>query len=310
MLRSLQKASVCVDEQTQEFQVYNTIFNSCLGPFMPSHSIKDFRKLLKKFGFHPPSIPDRQLLGKMKSIPSSKYDLKSENQTDESSVHLIPEVTFYENSAQADILQQISIELALGQHLLLIGNQGVGKNKVIDKFLQEANLPRQYIQLHRDVTVQSITAQQILKDGQLVLEDSRLVTAVREGQVLVIDEADKAPREVVCVLKGLIDGEMILPDGRKILSGSASKWRKMNSSSPTSVPELFTSSEIIPMHPDFRLIILANRPNWPFQGNDFYAECGELFSCHAVINPDRDSQVEILAQYGPSLDREGDWFKF
>lgn len=42
-------------------------------------------------------------------------------------------------------------------------------------------------------------------------EDSPLVRAAKTGRTLVVDEADKAPLEVVCVLKGLIeDGEMLL----------------------------------------------------------------------------------------------------
>jgi hypothetical protein len=42
---------------------------------------------------------------------------------------------------------------------------------------------------------------------------------VREGRTLVVDEADKAPLEVVIILKGLVeDGEMLLSDGRRIVS--------------------------------------------------------------------------------------------
>lgn len=41
------------------------------------------------------------------------------------------------------------------------------------------------------------------------------------GHVLVIDEADKAPTNVTCILKTLVEsGEMILADGRRILSGA------------------------------------------------------------------------------------------
>jgi len=36
-----------------------------------------------------------------------------------------------------------------GEHLLLIGNQGVGKNKLADKLLELLNIEREYIQLHR-----------------------------------------------------------------------------------------------------------------------------------------------------------------
>ncbi len=42
---------------------------------------------------------------------------------------------------------------------------------------------------------------------------------MREGRTLVVDEADKAPLEVVIILKGLVeDGEMLLSDGRRIVS--------------------------------------------------------------------------------------------
>lgn len=40
-------------------------------------------------------------------------------------------------------------DFVLEEHLLLVGNQGVGKNKLVDRFLQLVNRPREYIQLHR-----------------------------------------------------------------------------------------------------------------------------------------------------------------
>ena len=47
------------------------------------------------------------------------------------------------------------------RHLLLVGNQGVGKNKVVDRLLHLMEGAREYVQLHRDSTVQSITVQVI-----------------------------------------------------------------------------------------------------------------------------------------------------
>ena len=41
---------------------------------------------------------------------------------------------------------------------------------------------------------------------------------MRNGLVLVVDEADKAPTHVTCILKNLLEmGEMTLSDGRKIV---------------------------------------------------------------------------------------------
>jgi len=61
---------------------------------------------------------------------------------------------------------------------------------------------------NQDTTVQSLTIQPMLQNGVVIYQDSPLVSAVRHGRVLVIDEADKAPLEVVCILKSLVeDGE-------------------------------------------------------------------------------------------------------
>lgn len=92
------------------------------------------------------------------------------------------------------------------------------------------NFPQQ-----RDTTVQSLTSAPSLEAGRIVWMDSPLVRAIVHGRVLVLvniltilmiaavfslpcsqDEADKAPLEVVCILKSLIeDRYMLLADGRR-----------------------------------------------------------------------------------------------
>jgi hypothetical protein len=65
----------------------------------------------------------------------------------------------------------------------------------------------------------------------------------------VVDEADKAPLHVTSILKTLVEsGEMMLSDGRRIVSRQ----------------EQDVGGPIIPMHPDFRMIVLANRPGVDF----------------------------------------------
>lgn len=55
---------------------------------------------------------------------------------------------------------------------------------------------------------------------------------------------------------------MILSDGRRIVSSN-----DIRASNP--------SPNIIPIHPDFRMIVLANRPGFPFLGNDFFGSLGK-----------------------------------
>lgn len=59
-----------------------------------------------------------------------------------------------------------------------------------------------------------------MHEGVIVYEDSPLVRAVKHGHVLIVDEADKAPTNVTCILKTLVEsGEMHLADGRRIVTG-------------------------------------------------------------------------------------------
>ncbi|XP_052868127.1 von Willebrand factor A domain-containing protein 8 [Anopheles cruzii] len=206
-------------------------------------------------------------------------------------VSKVPDVLFYDVPQHLRLMERLLQDFLLGEHLLLVGNQGVGKNKIADRLLQLMNRPREYIQLHRDTTVQSLTQQTTVRDGRIEYEDSPLVKAVRNGYVLVVDEADKAPVHVTCILKSLVEnGEMLLADGRKICPPCP----------PSDLADCDTE-QTIPTHPDFRLVVLANRPGFPFLGNDFFASLGDLFSCHAVDNPSPDSEETLLRHYGPNV---------
>lgn len=147
----------------------------------------------------------------------------------------------------------------------------------------------------------ALTVQPRVVDGQIVWEDSPLVRAVREGRVLVIDEADKAPLEVVSVLKSLLaDGLMLLADGRRIVARHAAAVAGPND---------------VVVHANFRIFALANRPGYPFHGQDFFREMGDVFSwcavvmfrfllmirSHEVDNPDVESEITLLRVHGPSL---------
>lgn len=60
---------------------------------------------------------------------------------------------------------------------------------------------------------------------------------------------------------------MLLSDGRRIVQND-----EYTQLSPAE------QNEAIPMHPDFRMLVLANRPGFPFLGNNFFRECGDCFS--------------------------------
>ncbi|XP_061397314.1 von Willebrand factor A domain-containing protein 8-like [Musca vetustissima] len=275
--------------------VHEIIQNTFLTKFMPALPRAALENAMRQVGIEPDTSSHggkRKITVENGVLRIGATEMKLEQATEESKV---PSTLFYEMPQHVALLERLLQDFLIGDHLLLVGNQGVGKNKLIDKLLQLMNKPREYLQLHRDTTVHSLTVQSTLRDGQVVYEDSPLVKAVKSGHILVIDEADKAPVNVTCILRTLVEsGEMMLSDGRKIVApGDKAAALEEN-----------PAQEIIETHPNFRCIVLANRPGFPFLGNDFFASLGDVFSCHAVDNPTPDSEIFLLAQYGPSVPKK------
>jgi len=200
---------------------------------------------------------------------------------------LVPNPRYEENAGQSQVMSGILEAHSVGEKaLLIVGYQGVGKNKIVDHLLKILNCEREYLQLHRDTTVQSLLTSPSVEDGRVVYHDSPLVRAAKEGRILVLDEADKAPVEVVALLKGLIeDGQLSLPDGRMLYFGN----------NVTSDPD------IISIHDDFAVWALANPATYPFHGNDLSREMSDVFSCHVVPPMDVVSHKRILKSYGDKV---------
>lgn len=246
ILRIAHRLSVYPSNESQTYEIIQKIF---LAKFLPSLPRDALEQASESVG-----IVCQNKHGEKEKIPifvknniltigSTKtkiYETKMNTK--------VPDILFFDVPQHVQLMEQLLQDLLIGNHLLLVGNQGVGKNKLADRLLQLLNRPREYIQLHRDTTVQSLTTQSSVVDGKIVYQDSPLVKAVRMGHVLVVDEADKAPTNVTCILKTFVEnGEMVLSDGRKICPLEENGLQEQ-------VPET------IHTHPDFRMIVLANRP--------------------------------------------------
>ncbi|KAI9565843.1 hypothetical protein GHT06_009640 [Daphnia sinensis] len=269
---------------------WGLVERTCLSQFLPRLPQEALRRAMESCGIEKTAsleTRDSQLCCTVKNgiltIGETKAKIYQQG-----NLAKIPDVVFHDTRQHLRVLEALLQDFILGDHLLLVGNQGVGKNRLIDRLLALMNRPREYIQLHRDTTVQSLTVQPTVLNGIVEFQDSPLVRAARDGSVLIVDEADKAPTQVTCILKTLIEnGEMLLSDGRRIL--------------PTGVRSDIKETDIVRLHPDFRMIVLANRPGFPFLGNDFFAALGDVFSVHAIENPSLESELELLRHFGPNL---------
>ncbi|XP_076231251.1 von Willebrand factor A domain-containing protein c12.2 [Calliopsis andreniformis] len=269
---------------------YVAVHRACLARFLPVLAKQALEDSCKRMNIIPTNSTSNKYIKCEVKDNTVQIGDTVVNRCNTTALTKVPDILFYDVPQHVALLERLLQDFSLGQNLLLVGNQGVGKNKIVDRLLQLLNRPREYIQLHRDTTVQTLTLQPMVRDGKVVYEDSPLVQAVKLGHVLVVDEADKAPTHVTCILKTLVEsGEMILSDGRRIVP-------------PTSSSAV--DSNTIPLHPDFKMIVLANRPGFPFLGNDFFGALGDLFSTHAVDNPSVENEIQLLKQYGPHVNED------
>ncbi|KAJ1450677.1 AAA domain-containing protein [Pelagophyceae sp. CCMP2097] len=208
---------------------------------------------------------------------------------------LVPSVpSFVSIPSHVRLVAAVLRDVAARRSVLLIGNQGVGKNVICDRALELLRAEREYVQLHRDASLATLTSAPRVDGGSLAWDDSALVRAAVHGRVLVVDEADKAPADVVAVLKALLeDGEIDLADGRRLVAHG------------TEPPGRPRDARTIIAHRDFVVVVLANRPGWPFSGRDFYGECGDVMSSYLVDNPPLESELALVQGVAPTYpDRE------
>ena len=277
-LRSVLRMSKNLQHQKPEFTQKHLSYEvgrACMSKFLPTTQKQDLENSMADCGLELNVSPDEFTLPEI-SKEFSKFGAEVK----------IPDIVFFKNDQQAKIIDNLLYDLKSGQNILLVGNQGVGKNKIIDHLLQTHQRACEYVQVHRDTTVGSLVTESKVEKGELKIGDSALIRSLKEGTVLMLDEVDKAPTHVTAILKALVDKQdFTLPDGRKL------DFRR-ESEDPTSIK----------VHPNFQMIVLANRPGFPFLGNNFFAVMGDRFSCHIVDNPDIDATLQLIKPYAENVE--------
>lgn len=99
--------------------------------------------------------------------------------------------------------------LAEGESLMLIGDSGVGKSKLIQYLAQETNTPLIAPSGHGEVTAESLLGCMTAVSGSTVWQDGVLPTAMRKGYWLMIEEINAIDPGVAKVLNELLDNRSI-----------------------------------------------------------------------------------------------------
>ena len=122
--------------------------------------------------------------------------------------------------------------------LLLIGESGVGKSKMIHFLAQETNTPLLNACGHSEITVENLLGTMTVVNGNTVWKDGILPEAMRRGYWFLLDEINSIDPGVVKVINELLDN-------RKITITVAGEPR------------------LVKAHRNFRLICTMNPPDSP-----------------------------------------------
>jgi hypothetical protein len=99
--------------------------------------------LAESFEFNPsPSVEGRYLVLPGPTVPGEIGEITSiplfdpSRDPDGAASHVPHMDHFYDNSLQTGLMRDLAIDLELlGEHVVLLGNQGVGKNKIVDRYV-------------------------------------------------------------------------------------------------------------------------------------------------------------------------------
>ena len=127
----------------------NLINKACLGRFLPALAKDSLDKMLERLGIEKTvpvldpdiscSVDDKVLTIGRTSAPVFSPETRGK----------VPETLFYDTPQNLTLMEAMLQDFLLGEHMLLVGNQGTGKNKLVDRMLNLLNKPREYIQLNR-----------------------------------------------------------------------------------------------------------------------------------------------------------------
>jgi cobaltochelatase CobS len=134
-----------------------------------------------------------------------------------------------------------------GRPLALTGDTGTGKTKLVEEFCARTNWPLLSFSSHDRATMFELIGGFRLIDGNMVWSNGPLITAMRIGGVLLLDEINIMPAQVLTGLNLILERLQY------------------------HIPE---TNELVKAHPDFRIAVTGNAINGEARGS--YAGVGKM----------------------------------
>jgi nitric oxide reductase NorQ protein len=151
--------------------------------------------------------------------------------------------------------------------MMLKGPTGCGKTRFIEYMAFRLNKPLITISCHEDMTASDLVGRYLLDGEGTVWHDGPLTLAVRHGAICYLDEIVEARQDTTVVIHSLTDDRRVLP--------------------------LEKRNELIPAHPDFRMVISYN-PGYQSVLKDLKESTKQRFAALDFNYPDLTIESEII----------------
>jgi len=180
----------------------------------------------------------------------------------------------------------ILMSLLNNDRILLVGATGCGKSSLVAQLAARMNWPLRRVNLHGETSVSDFVGQWVVEAKEMKFRYGVLPSAMRDGQILVLEEIDGAEPATLFVLQGVMEenGALILTEN---------------------------GGEIVRPHPRFRIVGTANTIGLGDE-TGLYAGTHVLNAAHldrwtVVFNvgylPD-EQEESLLLRKVPGLDRK------
>jgi len=127
----------------------------------------------------------------------------------------------------------VLMSLLHNDRILLVGATGCGKSSLVAQLAARTNWPLRRVNLHGETSVSDFVGQWVVEGKEMRFRYGVLPSAMKEGQILVLEEIDGAEPATLFVLQGAME-----EDGALILTENG--------------------GEIVRPHPRFRIVGTAN----------------------------------------------------
>lgn len=179
---------------------------------------------------------------------------------------------------QDEVLEAMALAVAQRKPVLLKGETGTGKTTLVHELAYRTNNAVRQINLNGNTTVDEIVGRTMLNRDGTVFHDGILISAMKHGHWILLDELNAGLPEVLLVL------QQVLVDGRYTL--------------------VENEGEIVDAHPNFRVFATMNPPETYVGTNHLNPATLSRFGITIEVDyPEPHVELEIVKSKLPSQPR-------